>query len=96
MADGGRSLADIGKRIVLLREALGYGQGAFAQLTGLTQSGLSNYEAGTRRPEIDKAIQIVQKTGVTLDWIYLGDRAGLPQRLLAQLAELDSRQTKAG
>ena len=68
MADGGRSTADIGKRIVMLREALGHNQGQFARLVDISQPALANYESGLRRPEIDKAVQIVVKTGVTLDW----------------------------
>lgn len=58
-------MADIGRRIVILREALGLTQGAFARLVEISQPALANYETGIRRPEIDKAIQIVVKTGVT-------------------------------
>jgi transcriptional regulator with XRE-family HTH domain len=96
MADGGKSLVDIGRRVLMLREALGLNQSAFSRLVDISQPSLANYEKGFRRPELDKAIQIVNKTGVTLDWIYLGDRSGLPQRLLAQLEEFDSRSRMAG
>ena len=81
----GRTPRDIGLRIVALRTALGHNQSAFAKLVGVSQPSLANYEAGLRRPEIDRAVQIVTRTGVTLDWIYLGDRSGLPARLLAIL-----------
>lgn len=93
MADGGRSLADVGKRIVMLREALGYNQGGFAALIGLSQPALANYEAGYRRPEIEKATLIVAKTGVTLDWIYLGVRSGLPARLLELIPDFDAQRS---
>jgi transcriptional regulator with XRE-family HTH domain len=96
MADGGKSPADIGKRIVMLREALGHNQGAFARLVDISQPALANYESGLRRPELDKAFLIVAKTGVTLDWLYLGDRSGLPQRLLALVGELDPQGRKTG
>jgi transcriptional regulator with XRE-family HTH domain len=96
MADGGKSPEDIGKRIVMLREALGRNQVSFAQLVDISQPALANYEKGYRRPDLDKAVQIVNKTGVTLDWLYLGERAGLPQRLLALIAEFDSTRRKAG
>lgn len=96
MADGGKSLADIGRRLVALREALDMNQTAFGQLTGISQPALANYEKGYRRPEIDKAIQIVNRTGVTLDWIYLGDRSGLPHRLLVLVAEFDADARRAG
>lgn len=96
MADGGSSLEDIGRRVLALRNALGHNQTAFAKLTGLSQSALANYEAGHRRPDLDAAFKLVNRTGITLDWLYLGVRSGLPQRLLEQVAELDQQDRKAG
>lgn len=96
MADGGKSPEDIGKRIVMLRDALGHNQVSFGRLVEISQPAMANYEKGFRRPELDKAIQIVTKTGVTLDWLYLGDRSGLPHRLLALIEEFDSQRRKAG
>ena len=92
MADGGRSNADIGRRLVALRDALKLNQSAFAQLIDVSQPAVNNYERAIRRPEIDVAIKIQMKTGVTLDWIYLGDRSGLPGRLLALLPDLETVQ----
>lgn len=88
MADGGRSNTDIARRIVALRESLGHNQGSFAALVGVTQPAMSNYEKGLRRPDLDIGIAIQMKTGVTLDWLYLGDRGSLPGRLLALLPDL--------
>jgi transcriptional regulator with XRE-family HTH domain len=92
MADGGRSNADIGRRLVALRDALRLNQSAFAQLIDVSQPAVNNYERAIRRPEIDVAIKIQMRTGVTLDWIYLGDRSGLPGRLLALLPDLETVQ----
>jgi transcriptional regulator with XRE-family HTH domain len=92
MADGGRSNADIGRRLVALRDALRLNQSAFAQLIDVSQPAVNNYERAIRRPEIDVAIKIQMRTGVTLDWIYLGDRSGLPGRLLALLPDLETAQ----
>lgn len=96
MADGGKSPRDIGHRIVTLREALGHNQSSFSKLVGISQPSIANYESGLRRPEIDKAIQISAKTGATLDWLYLGDRGGLPQRLLALIEAGDAQERRAG
>lgn len=96
MTDGGKSLEDIGRRIVALREALEMNQTGFAQMTGIKQNALANYEAGTRRPDLDQAYKLVAKTGVTLDWVYLGDRSGLPQRLLALIEEFDQAARRVG
>lgn len=96
MTDGGRSLADIAKRVEALMISLGHNQTSFALLVGISQPALNNYLKGIRRPDIDVAIQMQLRTGVTLDWLYLGDRAGLSARLLELLPDLSSEaQRKA-
>ena len=95
MADGGRSNDDIAMRLEALMVALGVNQTAFATLVGISQPALNNYLKALRRPEIDVAIAIQSKTGVTLDWLYLGNRAGLPARLLEVLPDLSDRAKRA-
>ena len=96
MTDGGRNNADIAKRLVALRTALGHNQSAFAALVEISQPAMNNYETGLRRPELDVAVKILQRTGVTLDWLYLGNRSGLPAHLLAKLPDLSEQQSRAG
>lgn len=97
MADGGRSNLDIAMRLDALMVALKLKQVEFAQLIGITQPALNNYLKALRRPDIDVAIMIQSRTGATLDWIYLGDRSGLPLRLATLLPDLSSPETeKAG
>lgn len=96
MTDGGRSTLDIGMRIQALMVALGHNQTSFAVLVGISQPALNNYLKGIRRPDIDVAIQMQLRTGVTLDWLYLGDRSGLSSRLLSILPDLeDAARNKA-
>lgn len=95
MTDGGPSNDDIARRLTVLREALKYNQSAFANLIEVSQPAMNNYEAGLRRPALEVAIKIRIKTGVTLDWLYLGQREGLPGRLLSILPDL-SQQRKTG
>lgn len=95
MSDGGRSIDDVAMRLRALASALGYNQSGFAAMVGLTQPAMNNYMRGLRRPDLEAAIQIASRTGVTLDWLYLGDRAGLPARLLALLPDL-SAEKRAG
>lgn len=92
MSDGGDSVEDIARRLVTLREALGHKQTAFARLIGVTQSAMNNYEQALRRPQLDVAQRIVARTGVTLDWIYLGNRSGLPAHLHAVLPVLSEKK----
>ena len=75
--------------------ALELKQVGFANLIGVSQPALNNYLKGLRRPDIDVAIAIQLKTGATLDWIYLGDRSGLPARLLGMLPDLSGQNEKA-
>ncbi|WP_371746723.1 helix-turn-helix domain-containing protein [Shinella sp. H4-D48] len=96
MADGGRSNADIAMRLDALMKALEKKQVEFASLIGVSQPALNNYLKGLRRPDIDVAISIQTRTGATLDWIYLGDRSGLPVRLAAELPDLSGRAERAG
>lgn len=90
MADGGRSNADIAKRLDALMTVMNLKQVGFAQLIGISQPALNNYLKGLRRPDLDVAIAIQTRTGATLDWIYLGDRSGLPLRLAAELPDLSA------
>lgn len=96
MSDGGRSNLDIAMRLRALMAAMDRNQSAFAALIGISQPALNNYLAGIRRPDLDVGINIQARTGATLDWIYLGDRSGLPARLLATLPDLSDRPKKAG
>ncbi|QCM05134.1 helix-turn-helix transcriptional regulator [Agrobacterium tumefaciens] len=91
MADGGRTNSDISMRLAALMAALEKKQVDFAALIGISQPALNNYLKGLRRPDIDVAIAIQSKTGATLDWIYLGDRSGLPLRLASVLPDLSAQ-----
>lgn len=96
MSDGGRSTIDIAKRLAALMATTERNQSGFAELVGITQPAMSNYLKGYRRPQLDEAIRIASRTGVTLDWIYLGDRSGLSQRLLEILPDLSGSHKQAG
>lgn len=86
MLNGDTSLRAIGLRIIATREALGLNQATFARLAGLSPQAMNNYERGLQRPALDQAIMLCRTHGCTLDWIYLGDRSGLPGRILEKLA----------
>lgn len=94
MADGGTSMEDIGRRIVALRESMNLTGTQFAARMDLTPQQLSNWEKGTKRPEVSAAIRVCGRTGATLDWIYRGERAGLPLSLLNALPDLSEELAK--
>lgn len=84
----------IGARIIAIRTAMGMSPADFSRLTGMSSQLISNYETGYRRPDLDKALIIVQKTGATLDYLYLGDASGLPMRLAGKI-NADEQARKA-
>lgn len=93
MADGGTSFVDIGRRIKVLREALGFESAAlFAAHVGWSPQQLSNYENGQKRPEVTMAIKLCTRTNVTLDYIYRGEHAGLPLHVANAIQDYLARQ----
>jgi len=97
MAEEARTPKDIGRRLVLLRHALNDPtSAAFAERVGITPQSMNNYERGVRRIELDKALQIVTRTGVTLDWIYRGEKSGLSTHLFSLLLEQETTEERTG
>jgi transcriptional regulator with XRE-family HTH domain len=93
MARAGESMEEIGERIRDLRMAMGYTNASlFAKWVGWTPQQLSNYERGTKRPEVTMATTLCIKTGVTLDWIFRGERSGLPLHVAELISNYQDRQ----
>lgn len=83
---------EIGARLILLREALGFStSAAFARHVELTPQALNNYERGIGRPDLDAALKIVRRTRVTLDWVYAGEDSGLSVELARLLNAAEER-----
>lgn len=78
---------EIGRRIIMLRQLMGAtNAAAFARSIGITPQALNNYERGVGRPEFLVALKLVQRCGVTLDWLYRGETSGLSAVMLNQIA----------
>jgi plasmid maintenance system antidote protein VapI len=86
--------ADVAVRLRLLRAVIeGEETGAvtrFARRIGITVPRWSNFEGGLPLSK-DVAIRLVQQIpGLTLDWLYLGRRAGLSVELDQRLDNFKS------
>jgi transcriptional regulator with XRE-family HTH domain len=81
---------EIGKRLRLTREAMGLTQAAFCRKAGLSPSGYNQFEKGGTRPRIDSALALRDAHGLSLDWIYLGDRGGLSPHLMKAIKALEA------
>jgi transcriptional regulator with XRE-family HTH domain len=66
-------MREIGQRLLELREVYGYTQMKMGNMIGVTAPAWNGWEAGKKRIGINAAIALHQKTGATLDWIYLGE-----------------------
>lgn len=60
----------LSERLRILRGTLG--QKEFAKRIGSSQTGVSAYEKGQRKPDYETLIRVSQEFGVTLDWLLLG------------------------
>jgi hypothetical protein len=84
-------LASVAGRLHVSRVALGLTPTTIARLIGSPSSLWHNFEAGTRRISIDKALALKRATGLTLEWIYDGDFASLSAGLQEKIAPLLGR-----
>lgn len=75
-------------RLRSTRLALELSQAELCRLTGIATNTWNQYEKGISRPELDKALILCEKLGITLDWIYRGDPSGLPLRITEKLRPL--------
>lgn len=58
------------ERLRIIRGKLG--QKEFAKRIGSSQTGVSAYEKGQRKPDYETLIRVSKEFGVTLDWLLLG------------------------
>lgn len=90
-------VADVAARLRMTREAFGLEQGEFADQAGITRNAYNQYEQAQRIPRLDIAIKICGTYGVTLDWIFRGELAGLPFNIAKSLqAQMDKEVLPAG
>lgn len=79
----------IGHRLMLLREALDLKPSEIADMLGLERTYWSRFEGGKRAITESVAAILVERFGVTLDFIILGRWDKLPLDLAEKMRELD-------
>ena len=76
----------LGIRLAATRLALGVARPVqMCKAIDVKPNTYSQWEAGTRRPNLDDMLRFCDRYGVTLDWIYRGNIATLPQVLIAKI-----------
>lgn len=87
---------EVGQRLVISRAALGVRAVQLANYLHISAQRLSNYERGSRPLDLDVAVRLCNRYGLTLDWIYRGQIAGLPtmlaDRIEAVMVPSDARR----
>ncbi len=87
----------VGQRLRLIRKALGnlhnngleIPQSEMARRIGTSPSAWNNAETGDNRLGLDNAMHLCAETGVTLDYVFFGNPAGLPHALAVEIDRLE-------
>jgi transcriptional regulator with XRE-family HTH domain len=70
------------KRLEIVRKALRLGKRyELAAKLGIKKAGYSNWVSRDSTIPIERAIELKRLTGVTLDYLYVGDMACLPRQV---------------
>lgn len=77
---------EIGKRLTAIRKwQSSLNQKDWAELHGFSPTQYNNWENGTRRITVDDAQRLCDRYTLLLDFVYRGNRDGLPDSLLKLL-----------
>ena len=82
-------LREVGRRLRLVRLAHGMTAADFCREVGASAKAYSQWENGNRLLDVLVAIRLKECYGVTLDWLYDGDRTRLPARLAALVRDME-------
>lgn len=85
----------VGLRLAQSIAAIGKKPAEIARLLEISPQRLSNYVTGRRPLDVEVALKLSARFGITLDWLYMGDirtlRYELAQRIGPIGGETDSR-----
>ncbi len=84
----GTSPEYVAKRLQLFRKSLGMRQVDFVKELGWSQQKWGQWENARRTPNIPDMIELAERYGVTLDYIYRGDMSRLPEWMAKKIREL--------
>lgn len=81
------SFEEVGRRLEKIRKIHNYKtQIEFSKLLGVSKTRYNHWENGGHLP-VEMAKLICRFCGVSLDFIYFGDRTALPQKIVEKLSE---------
>lgn len=80
-----REIRETAARLREARLAIEPNQTEFAKGAGLTQHRYNQYETGARPLTLDAAMRLQKRYGLSLDWLFRGDTAFLPNAFAQKL-----------
>ncbi len=86
----------VAKRLQLFRKSLGMRQVDLARELGWSQQKWGQWEKARRTPNIPDMIELAERYGVTLDYIYRGDMSRLPEWMAKKIRELLASESIVG
>ncbi len=86
----------VGKRLKMFRKALGVRQVDLVRELGWSQQKWGQWEHGVRNPNISDMIELAERYGVTLDYIYRGDMTRLPEWMEKKIREFAASDSRDG
>jgi transcriptional regulator with XRE-family HTH domain len=78
----------VAKRLELFRKALGLRQVDLVRELDWSPQKWGQWEKGQRTPNIADMIELAERYGVTLDYVYRGDMSRLPEWMAQKIREL--------
>lgn len=93
-ASKARLMADVAKRLRMVREVLGLEQGDFGRRAGLKPNTYNMIELGKRLPSIEVAIALAEAHRLTLDFIFRGDAGDLPHSIASAVEALSQARRR--
>ncbi len=78
----------VAKRLQLFRKSLGMRQVDLARELRWSQQKWGQWEKGRRNPNVPDMIELAERYGVTLDYVYRGDMSRLPEWMAKKIREL--------
>ena len=91
----GETNNEIGARLALTRRALGFNRQtdfveALNAVFSVSPRRWNNYETGCECIAVPVALALCDRFGLSFDWIYRGNRGGLPARVLRAIEDIET------
>lgn len=82
-----QELQAIGLRLKAARIALGFNQKDLYDSLDVGASTWHNWESGKRTPDLFVMLNLKQRHGISLDWIFDGDPSNLPEDIKGKVTD---------